>query len=105
MTKLGLPKFSFRAIRDDDSGSLSEIYRRPWRFVVSEKENPIDQTRLAIAALTACLVKALEEMQPGVQARFEDNVDNAYRSIRSATVAHVGAMETLTWVRDYLKKL
>lgn len=63
------------------------------------------QTRLAIAALAACLVRSLGESNPGLQSRFEALLEKAYHNLQGASVAHTGAMETLTWTRQFLKEI
>jgi hypothetical protein len=69
------------------------------------KSNPIDQTRLALAALTACLVKTLSEQDESFQSRFTENLDRIYKEVRDSELSHIGAMETLGWTGEFLKKL
>jgi len=69
------------------------------------KSNPTDQTRLALAALTACLVKSLGERDPVLQERFEANLETAYNNIREMEARHIGALEILHWTREFLKEL
>jgi hypothetical protein len=69
------------------------------------RSNPIDQTRLALAAVTACLVDAIGENEPAFRARFEENLEHAYDNIREMEGANVGAMEILHWTREFLKEL
>jgi hypothetical protein len=69
------------------------------------RSNPIDQTRLAVAALAACLVDALGESEPAFQAKFEANLEHAYDNIREMEGSNVGAMEILHWTREFLKEL
>lgn len=67
-------------------------------------ENAIDQTRLTIAALASCFVKAMEEQQPGFRASFEKHLNEHYYEIRdNSKLSHVGAMETLKWTGEFLK--
>jgi hypothetical protein len=70
-----------------------------------EKSNPIDQTRLALAILTACFVKTFSEQDESFRIRFERNLTRAYKEVRESELSHVGAMETLRWVEGYLKDL
>ena len=70
-----------------------------------EKSNPIDQTRLALAVLTACFVKTFSEQDESFRLRFEQNLTRAYKEVREAELSHIGAMETLRWVSEYLKDL
>ena len=72
---------------------------------MSDPANPIDQTRLALAALTACIVQALDEPEGGVRRAFEANLEKAYAHLREGAVDHIGAMETLGWTRDFLKEI
>ncbi len=69
------------------------------------RSNPIDQTRLALAAVTACLVDAIGENETAFRARFEENLEHAYDNIREMEGANVGAMEILHWTREFLKEL
>ncbi len=70
-----------------------------------EKPNPVDQTRLTLAAVTACLIRSLDEEDAGLQRRFRENIEKVYQSLRDDDVAHTGAMETLGWIKQFLKKL
>lgn len=65
--------------------------------------NPIDQTNLAIAALTASLVNALEKTNPGLTEVFLDEIRERYYEIREEQLTHTGAMETLQWTREYIE--
>ena len=70
------------------------------------RSNPIDQTRLAMAALSACLVDALGESEPAFQARVEANLEHVYNIIRDMEgSSNVAAMEILHWTREFLKEL
>jgi hypothetical protein len=70
------------------------------------RSNPIDQTRLAMAALSACLVDALGESEPAFQARVEANLEHVYNTIRDMEgPSNVAAMEILHWTREFLKEL
>ena len=69
------------------------------------KSTSTDQTRLALAALTACLVKALGERDPALVAKFEANLERAYSNIREMEARHIGALEILHWTREFLKEL
>lgn len=70
-----------------------------------ETSNPIDQTRLTLAVLTACFVKTFSERDESFRARFEQNLTKAYKEVRESELSHIGTMETLRWVSDYLKDL
>jgi hypothetical protein len=69
------------------------------------KSNSTDQTRLALAALTACLVDALGERDPSFKAKFEANLETTYNNIRELETRHIGALEILHWTREFLKEL
>ena len=69
------------------------------------KSSPIDQTRLAVAALTACIVQAIGEQDEGFRARFDRNLEKAYKDIRDMELSHIGALETLKWTSEFLQKL
>ena len=69
------------------------------------RSNPIDQTRLAMAALSACLVDALGEGEPAFQVKVEANLEHAYNIIREMEGSNVAAMEILHWTREFLKEL
>jgi hypothetical protein len=58
-----------------------------------------------VAALTACLVKALGEQDPALQAKFAANLEKAYNNIREMEARHIGALEILHWTREFLKEL
>lgn len=68
-------------------------------------DTPINQTNLALAVLTACIVQALDESQAGVRSRFEENLGKAYHSLRDGGVAGTECLETLRWTQDILKTL
>lgn len=69
------------------------------------ESNPIDQTRLTLAALVACLVDALGEQDSDFRAKFLANLTRLYNNIRVEDLSHIGAMETLTWTREFLDEL
>jgi hypothetical protein len=65
----------------------------------------IDQNRLALAALTACLVKTIGEGDIDFSERFERNLEKAYGELRSTEPQNTGAMEALRWTGEFLKQL
>ncbi|QTD45989.1 hypothetical protein [Ottowia testudinis] len=65
--------------------------------------NPIDQTRLSVAAIAASLIQSLEDSNPGLTERFVKNLEAKYQEIRDYEVVHTGTLETLKWTRDFLK--
>lgn len=65
---------------------------------------PVDQTRLAIAAIAAAFAKAIEERNPGFVAILKTKLSDAYHVVREGTMDNIGAMETLKWVGELLDK-
>jgi ABC-type Zn uptake system ZnuABC Zn-binding protein ZnuA len=72
---------------------------------MAPKQDALNQTRLALAALAACIAQALGEQDAAFQARFEKNLEKAYASLRDGVAENAGAMETLTWTREFLREL
>lgn len=68
------------------------------------QQNPINQTNLALAALTASLVKAFEQTNPGLTEKFLEEVRESYYQIREMELSHIEAMETLRWTREFLDR-
>jgi hypothetical protein len=64
----------------------------------------LDQTRVAIAALAGATAKALGDSIPGFGPKFEDALSAAYRHLKDSGVDHVGAMETLSWAREFYRQ-
>lgn len=60
------------------------------------------QTRLAVAALVACIVRTLGERDEYFQRRFEQHLQTIYGDVRGDG-ENVGAMETLSLVPKFLK--
>lgn len=69
----------------------------------SQEENP-NQTRLALATLTACIAKTLGESDSTFLPRLEKHLEAAYYSFRDTTPVNVGVMETLNWTREILRE-
>lgn len=67
------------------------------------KENPINQTNLAIAAISACFAKAMNQIDPKFSEIFLKELENQYMEIRESELAHIGAMETLTWTKEFIQ--
>jgi len=61
------------------------------------------QTRLAIAALFAALVKALERRDVTAVSDFKDGLEEVSRDIRNNQPSATGALETLQWTSEFLK--
>jgi hypothetical protein len=68
-------------------------------------DSPINQTNLALAALAACIVQALDEQQAGVRSKFEASLEKAYHSLRDGKLADTECLETLHWTQHILKVL
>jgi hypothetical protein len=66
---------------------------------------PVDETKMAIAALTACLVKTIGQQDESFEARFKENLSRIYKEIRENGPSHNGVLEPLSWTADYLRKL
>ncbi|QUY35638.1 hypothetical protein [Acinetobacter junii] len=69
-----------------------------------ENQNPINQTHLIIAAISASFAKALDKHNPGVKEEFLKELGERYHEIREYSHPHIEALETLTWTRDFLNK-
>jgi hypothetical protein len=70
---------------------------------MSDHKEPLDQTRLAVAALAACFAKALGEQDAAFLPSFESHLEKVYHDLRNSQLSHIGAMETRKWVREFLK--
>lgn len=68
------------------------------------KENTLNQTHLLLAALSASFANALEKHNPGFKDDFLKEIESKYNEIREMEVSHIGAMETLTWTKEFLKE-
>jgi hypothetical protein len=62
------------------------------------------QTRLAVAALFVALVRTLGEQDQSVPARFDENLERLYRDMEDYPSNPVGALETLRWTHEMLRK-
>ena len=65
----------------------------------------LDQTRLALAALTACIARTLGELDPDFGPAFERSLDDAYAHLRKGPTVALGALETVAWTRELVKKI
>ena len=61
------------------------------------------QTRFAIAALFAALVKALERRDVTAVSDFKDGLEEVSRDIRNDRTSATDALETLQWTSEFLK--
>ena len=68
------------------------------------KENPINQTHLIIASITASFANALDKTNPGFKEEFLKELGECYHEIKDYSHPHTEALETLTWTRDFLNK-
>ncbi len=68
------------------------------------KENPVNQTHLIIAALSASFAKALDKHNPGFKQDFMEELESKYYEIREAELQHIQAMETLQWTKEFLDR-
>lgn len=67
------------------------------------KENPINQTNLAIAALSASFANAMNKIDPQFSALFVEELENKYQELREMDLLHIEAMETLTWTKEFIQ--
>ncbi|MGK2941005.1 MAG: hypothetical protein ACSLFJ_04925 [Immundisolibacter sp.] len=70
--------------------------------MADQEEHP-NQTRLALAALAACIAKTLGESDLSFVPRLEKHLEAAYYSFRDTTPVNIGVMETLNWTREILR--
>jgi hypothetical protein len=66
-----------------------------------QMSSDIDQLKLSIATLFACLAKAMGD---GVEDRFRLNVESAYYKLRDVEADHLKTLETLKWTLDMMKE-
>jgi hypothetical protein len=69
--------------------------------VAEGSENKIDQSRLALAAIVASVVWALDEHSPGVRASALARLEKMYRRLNEAG-SHLDVLETLDWTHHLL---
>ena len=61
------------------------------------------QTRLAVAALTAALVKTIGERDKSFSSLFMKELDRHYRNMEDYDTHPTGAMETLRWTKELIQ--
>ena len=61
------------------------------------------ETQIAIAALFAALVEALDERSSGLAASFVHHLEETQSRLRDGDVAHREALDTLAWTRALLR--
>lgn len=72
---------------------------------MEKKLSDLDQTKMAMGVLFACIVKALDEREAGVREAFERSLGKAYAEIRDFPYETTGVLEALSWTKDCLKDL
>jgi hypothetical protein len=50
-------------------------------------------------------VETLSEQDKTFAVRFKENLEQIYKDVRDSEISHIGALETLKWTADFLKKL
>jgi len=68
------------------------------------QDNHQDQTAMALAALTVCIVQTLDESNPAFRPTFDKHLEVMYYKFRDSGQNHLAVLETLSYVRDLLKK-
>ena len=63
----------------------------------------LSQNKMAIAALFAALVEALDEKSNGLALSFARHLDETQTKLRENEVDHQGVLETLAWTRSFLR--
>ena len=64
-------------------------------------EAPLDQTKMGVAILAACIVQTLGESDTTLQKRFLDRLKMAYGEVHDQ--ADTDCLETLIWTREMLQ--
>jgi hypothetical protein len=72
---------------------------------MSRTQSDLDQTRLALAALTACVVQTLRANGVIAQSDFDRYLERAYGVIRDKGGDNIGALEVLSWTREIEKAI
>ena len=69
--------------------------------MVGPFESDLDQTKMAVAILTACIVQTLAGSDPPLKGRFLHHLGKSYQEARD----HLGTdcIETLAWTREILQ--
>jgi hypothetical protein len=67
-----------------------------------DPSNDPNQTSLALAALTACIVRTLGEQDATFLPRFLKHTEDIYYEIRDSGVDHLPVLETLRNVQELL---
>ena len=64
-------------------------------------ESPLDQTKMGVASLIACIVQTLSDTDEDFQRRFLDHLESAYAELRHKT--DLDCLELLIWTRETLQ--
>ena len=67
--------------------------------------NDLDQTRLALAALTAALAQTLGESDKSFPSRLIENLQKVYGLLREGPASNLGAMETVKSAEQFLQQM
>ncbi|AZC00457.1 hypothetical protein DKE52_008105 [Acinetobacter pittii] len=63
----------------------------------------MNQTNLAIAALSASFANAMNKIDPKFSTLFLEEIENRYHELKDMELIHVEAMETLNWTREFIQ--
>jgi hypothetical protein len=72
---------------------------------MTQKLSDQGQTNLALAALTACVVKTLQSNDVIRSQDFENALEEVYRMIRDGGGDTTDALQTLSWTKEFAKQL
>ena len=62
-----------------------------------------DQTKMAVAALAACIVQTLRESDPSFQERFLTRLEGWYATLREDRRTNgLDCLETLAWTKEMI---
>lgn len=68
--------------------------------------NPVEKmqsVKTGVAALAACVVQTMEELQPGTRKLFLIKLEEAYRELRDSERSKgVDCLEILSWTREMI---
>lgn len=70
---------------------------------MADNKEHLDQTRLALAALAACIAQTLGEQDSTFVPRLNAHLENIYLQLRDSEADNLGAIETIGWVREFLR--
>ncbi len=61
------------------------------------------ETRLAVAALAAAIVRGAEDALPGLSTRVVEELEALHHEMRYLHTSPTGVVETLHWTRDLIQ--